>query len=102
METWDPKFFNEEAQAFFEFGPDQRGSLQFCLVQGIMDYYLTERDGKPAVEWSWEGSDEMDSASGRGWAVLEEDGKLHGRVFIHDGDHSAFVAKRGGSCRGVY
>ncbi len=93
MEAWDPESFNMEVHAFIEFGPDSRGRFQFCLVQGFMDYCLTDRDGKPSVEWSWEGSDEMDPASGRGRAILEEDGKLSGRIFIHDGDSSAFIAE---------
>lgn len=38
-------------------------------------------------------SDEMDPACGRGWAALEKDGKLSGRIFIHDGDSSAFTAE---------
>lgn len=55
METWAPESFNMEVQAFIEFGPDSKGRFQFCLLQGFMDYCLMERDGKPSVEWSWEG-----------------------------------------------
>jgi hypothetical protein len=46
------------------------------------------------VEFSWEGNDESDPASGRGWAVLEEDGSLSGRIFFHLGDDSGFTAVR--------
>lgn len=94
MEAWDPEAFNLEVQAFVEFGPEGRGRFQFCLVQGFMDCCLFEKDGKPAVEWSWEGSDEMDPACGRGWAVLDDDGRLTGKLFIHDGDSSTFIAER--------
>ncbi len=51
------------------------------------------RDGEPAVEWTWDGNDEMDPAQGRGWAVLEGD-ELHGMIFFHQGDDSEFVATR--------
>ena len=37
--------------------------------------------------------DEMDPASGRGWAVIEN-GELRGRIFIHLGDDSMFRARR--------
>ncbi len=94
MEAWEPESFNMEVQAFIEFSPNGRGRFQFCLVHGFMDYCMAERNGKPSAEWSWNGSDEMDSACGRGWATLDEDGKLYGRIFIHDGDSSAFTAKR--------
>jgi hypothetical protein len=62
-------------------------------VRGYMDWRLTTRDGVPAVEWSWEGKDEMDPAKGRGWAKLKDD-QLHGMIFLHLGDESCFVAKR--------
>jgi hypothetical protein len=94
MEQWTPEDCDMEVPAFIEFGRDGSGQFQFILVQGWIDYKIVERDGKPAVEWSWDGSDEMDSASGRGWAVLEPDGRLVGRIYIHQGDDSAFTAKR--------
>ena len=59
-----------------------------------MDCRFEERDGKPLVEFSWLGSDESDDANGRGWAVLEEDGSLNGRIYFHQGDDSAFTATR--------
>ncbi|MHC4574226.1 MAG: hypothetical protein ACYS76_08855 [Planctomycetota bacterium] len=94
MEAWGPESLNMEVQAFIEFDPDGGGQFQFCLVQGFVDCCLTERKGKPSVEWSWEGSDEMDPACGRGWAIVEKDGTLRGRVFIHNGDSSEFAAVR--------
>ena len=52
-----------------------------------------ERGGQPAVEWTWEGMDEMDPCAGRGWVVLEGN-ELCGIIFFHQGDESGFVAKR--------
>jgi hypothetical protein len=52
---------------------------------GELDGPEAERDGRPGVEFSWEGNDKCDRASGRGWAVLEEDGSLRGRIFFHLG-----------------
>ncbi len=93
METWDEDYFNEEVQAFIDFDEKGSGSFQFGYVQGDMGWRPTTRDGEPAVEWSWEGNDEMDPAQGRGWAKLKDD-ELHGMIFIHLGDESGFVAKR--------
>jgi hypothetical protein len=55
------------------------------------------RDGEPAVEFSWEGTDGADVTplTGRGWAVLRDD-ELHGMIFIHLGDESEFEAERAG------
>ena len=58
-----------------------------------MDCREVERDGRPGVEFSWEGNAEMDEVNGRGWAVLEGD-QLHGMLFFHQGDESDFVAER--------
>jgi len=69
------------------------GHFQFGLVSGNINCLDTERDGKAAVEWSWEGMDEMDECSGRGWAMLDGE-ELRGMIFIHGGDHSDFVARR--------
>ena len=58
-----------------------------------MDCRLTTRDGEPAIEWTWDGNDEMDPAQGRGWAVVKGD-ELHRMIFFHGGDDSEFVAKK--------
>ena len=63
------------------------------MVHGQMDCRLTTRDGEPAVEWTWDGNDEMDPAQGRGWAVVRG-GELHGMIFFHGGDDSEFVARK--------
>ncbi|HUK67848.1 MAG TPA: hypothetical protein VLW50_03675 [Streptosporangiaceae bacterium] len=52
------------------------------------------RDGTPGVEFSWQGSDEGDDVSGRGWAALNPEGTLEGRINFHLGDDSAFRAER--------
>ena len=64
-------------------------------MQGELDYRIGQRDGKPAVEFSWDGGDAADGTplTGRGWAVLEGNA-LHGMIFIHQGDESEFVASR--------
>jgi hypothetical protein len=54
---------------------------------------MGEREGKPAVEFSWNGQDEMDQAQGRGWLVLEGD-ELRGMFCFHLGDESGIVLKR--------
>ncbi len=70
-EPWDCDALNLVAPAFIEFTEDgSSGSFGFVAVQGEMDCREVERDGRPGVEFSWEGNDECDPASGRGWAGL--------------------------------
>ena len=46
------------------------------LVVGSLDYDTESYGDGERLEFSWEGSDEMDPVSGRGWAMIEE-GQLH-------------------------
>lgn len=47
-----------------------------------------------AVEFTWEGNDEMEEASGDGWAELQENGSLQGEINLHNGDDIPFIARR--------
>jgi hypothetical protein len=95
MTGWDEDYFNEEVQAFCEFEENGTGHFQFGYVHGCMNWRPSTRDGEPAVEWSWEGTDGADitEMTGRGWVNLK-DGDLDGMIFIHLGDESGFVAKQ--------
>lgn len=93
MEQWEQDFVDEEEEGYIEFDDKGMGSFHFGYVHGNMDCELTIREGEPAVEWTWDGNDEMDAAQGRGWAVMKGD-ELHGMIFFHGGDSSGFVAKR--------
>ncbi|OGJ89563.1 MAG: hypothetical protein A2487_14610 [Candidatus Raymondbacteria bacterium RifOxyC12_full_50_8] len=92
MEQWDQDFVDEEEEGFIEFG--KRSSFQFGYLQGQIDYKIEEIEGKQRLEFSWAGNDEMDPVSGRGWARIEEDGTLYGKIAFHMGDQSWFKSKR--------
>lgn len=47
-----------------------------------------------AVEFTWDGNDEMDEASGHGWAELQQDGSLEGEISLENGDDIPFIAHR--------
>lgn len=93
MSAWDDDYVDEEEEGYFEFDDLGWGEFHFGYVHGRMDCRLTTRDGKPAIEWTWDGNDEMDAAQGRGWAILKGD-ELLGMIFFHEGDDSEFVGKR--------
>src|SRR5262245_21787994 len=93
MEQWDQEFVDAEVEGFFEFKPNGTGEFQFGYVRGDLDYKDALRDGKPSVEFTWDGNDEMDPAQGRGWAVVNGD-ELDGMIFFHQGDDSKFKAKK--------
>lgn len=97
MDLWAQEAVDLVAPGFIEFESNHMGRLGFIAVQGGVDWRDTPREGRPGVEFSWEGFDERDPASGRGWAVVDEDGSLRGHIFFHLGDDSGFRAERTGS-----
>jgi hypothetical protein len=94
MEMWDADARDLMGPAFIEFGGKGMGSMQFVAVQADLDCRLTERDGLPMVEFSWEGDDDGERTCGRGWATVDERGRMDGRIYIHRGDDSSFAARR--------
>jgi hypothetical protein len=94
MELWDDDFLDLVAPAHITFEDEGLGSFAFGCVQGSTDCRFGTENGLPLVEFSWEGSDEMDPASGRGWALLTTNTQLEGRLFFHCGDESDFCAHR--------
>lgn len=63
MELWDRDAIDLVGPGFIEIRSDGTGSLRFIAVEGWMD--IREVDaGVPSIEFSWEGNDEGDAASG--------------------------------------
>ena len=94
MEVWDSNDLDLLGPANITFDDDGYGSVQFVAISAFIDCEFSERNGLALVEFSWQGNDDNDLASGRGWAVIERDGKMRGHIFIHYADNSAFTAKR--------
>jgi hypothetical protein len=94
MDNWDQEAVDLVQPGFIEFDDDGLGSLGFIVVTGELDWRDAERDEGPRVEFSWQGSDEGDDVSGRGWAAPNADGTLQGHIYFHLGDDSAFRAER--------
>jgi hypothetical protein len=93
MSAWDEGYIDEEEEGYLEFDGRGGGEFHFGYVHGQMDCKPAAQEGGPAVDWTWDGNDEMDPAQGRGWAVLKGE-ELHGMIFFHQGDDSEFVATK--------
>ncbi len=93
MEVWDKDYLDLMVPAFIEFDREQMGQFQFGTVRGWLDCRFEERNGAPAVDFSWEGENDNDPGCGRGWGILRGD-RLEGRLYMHRGDDSAFLASR--------
>jgi hypothetical protein len=47
-----------------------------------------------AVQFGWQGNDEMEPANGDGWAELRDDDSLEGEICLLNGDDIPFIALR--------
>jgi hypothetical protein len=93
MEVWDQDVLDLVVPAHITLDTDGLGSIQFIAIEAGVDYRVGMRDKQPAVEFSWFGRQEGDFICGRGWAILSDD-TLTGRIYIHQGDDSEFIARR--------
>ena len=93
-EVWASDALDLIEPAFFRFDDESMGEFGMIAIRGGLHCYYGQRDGKPLVEFTWEGEDDGDARCGRGWATIDTDGVLRGRFFIHQGDDSGFVAER--------
>jgi hypothetical protein len=68
------------------------GGFHFGCVNASLDWRCDP--GADRVDFTFEGNDEMDPVSGRGWAKIE--GKqMVGQIVFHLGDESGFKASKG-------
>jgi uncharacterized protein YndB with AHSA1/START domain len=94
MELWDEDYFNMEVQAYMRIGADGSGDFQFGLVSGGLDGEVVKTGSLERFEFTWEGQDENDPASGSGWLEVSGKDKAKGRIKLHLGDSSGFLAVR--------
>ena len=92
MDQWDPDVLDLIGPAFIEFTAHGRGSFGFIAVDGYMDCRQISEHGR-RVEFTFEGRDEGDPVSGRGWAEVVSDIRVEGYLYFHMGDESGFWAE---------
>ena len=92
-EMWDQEALDLVVPAHITFQADGVGEMQLIAIDASIDYWVEQLDGSPMVEFSWSGFDDMEPTSGRARAVVEGD-TMRGKLFIHQGDESKFVARR--------
>lgn len=76
--------------AYLVFKAGGSGEFAFGCVTG----HIFGSGDTDAVQFSWEGNDEMEEAHGNGWAEIQPDGSLSGAICFHNGDEAGFIACR--------
>jgi len=94
MELWDEDYFNMDVQAYIKIKPDNHGLFQFSLVSGDMDGRIIDYSGAERFDFTWDGNDDCDHASGSGWFIMKEKDIIEGEFRVHNGDSSTFSARR--------
>lgn len=92
-ELWDRADLNLAVPAYMRFNRNGLGEMELISIAASIDYRIEQRDGVFVLEFSWSGFDEMDATSGRARARIDGD-TIRGKLFIHEGDESTFVARR--------
>ena len=91
MDFWGADAIDLLGPAFIEF-KGTKGSLRFIAVECSMDVRSLAERAQRDVEFSFDGFDDGERTTGRGWASLAEDGSLTGKIYFHMGDESGFRA----------
>lgn len=89
MPDYEADFPDMMGPAYILFGP-AGGEFAFGCVTGA----FAGGGDHAAVEFDWNGNDEMDEARGSGWAEIKADGSLRGEIGFHAGDDIPFTARR--------
>ncbi len=91
MEGWDPAYIDLTGPGYVAIGRKDTGFMQYGAVEADLDYRIEEIGNTQRLAFSFQGFDEGDPISGRGWAVVDGD-KMTGRIHIHRGDEAPFQA----------
>ncbi len=94
MGEWDQDYIDLVEPGYIQFDEDDLGEFVFGTVQGFLDCRYQKESVSHKVEFSWDGNSDNDPANGRGWAVIEDENKLFGMLYIHCGDESWFKATK--------
>ncbi len=91
--VWDQDALDLVVEAHITFGRNGLGEMQLIAIGASIDYRVERRADGPVVEFSWSGFDDDNPTSGRAAAKVDGD-TMRGKLFIHQGDDSTFVARR--------
>ena len=71
MEQWDKDYIDLEEDGYFAIKKKGSGEFKFGAVEGQMDCVIAKIGNEERLEFTWDGSDEMDPVSGRGWITFK-------------------------------
>ena len=94
MSEWNNDYVNEEVRAFIKIKKSGIGEFHFGYVQGSMSGDFKKCGENLTYDFTFEGNDECEQASGDGWMKINPDGTAEGEIRFHMGDKTNFLAKK--------
>lgn len=91
MPNYEADYPDMVEPAYILFDGKGGGAFAFGCVTGAI--YSAGNSAATAVDFTWDGNDEMDEAGGGGWAELQSNGSLVGQISLHGGDEASFTAR---------
>ena len=93
METWDADYINLAGPGQLRIDRDGSGSMQFGALEAALDCRMEQIGHIERLEFTFQGIDEEEAISGRGWFTVSGD-EITGRTYFHQGEDSGFTATR--------
>jgi hypothetical protein len=91
MELWDKEGRRGQEEGRIEFLPKECGNIRFDGLKADITFKVKKEAEGEKVEFLFEGMDEGNPVSGRGWGKIEGP-LLKGRIYLHFGEDSDFLA----------
>ena len=89
-DLWSAKDLDLVEPAYIRFDADGGGEFKFICVAGSMACGFS----RSGADFTWQGFDEMDEASGSGDAEIDDHGVLTIEISFHNGDEAVLKARR--------
>jgi hypothetical protein len=89
-DLWATSDLDLVEKAYIRFDADGSGEFKLICVAAGMDCGFSRR----GADFTWQGFDEMDEASGLGEAEIGDDGILTIEIAFHNGDEAVLKATR--------
>lgn len=78
---------------YIRFASGRHGDFAYASIHGWMDCQIIDEQGRPGMEFTWEGNDGGDPVHGRGCAYLVTEREIEGHIYIHLGSDATFRAR---------
>ena len=94
MPDFDEDYIYAEEQAYIQINKN-RGEFKFGYVQGYFEIQesISDQEGDK-LKFEWEGSDEMDEASGSIWLKRISNTRIQGEILFWESDGHEFIAEQ--------